>query len=362
MASFWTRRMMGAAIVFATFFTCIPAFAQTGGLTGKCTGDGGKPLAGYTLLVERTEMKWSSKVKTNKKGEYTYIGLAPGQYKVSLLGPDGKPMYFQGKTVGIGDPTELNFDMAQIQQQAQKEQAANPEYQKQQAEVKQSQSLKQMFDQGMAAYNAKQYTDAAAIFEKALPLAKDRNATIMMDRLADTWGKAASIENNPDTRKQDQAKALDYYNKVMALDPNDASLHNNLGSLYASMGKSDDAATEFKKAADLDPTHAAGYYYNLGAIMVNQGHMDEAAAALKKATDIDPTNALAWYWYGMALLGKATVKADGTMVPAPGTVEAFQTYLKLAPTGQWASSAQASIDSLQGKVSTEYKKTGKSKH
>ena len=71
------------------------------------------------------------------------------------------------------------------------------------------------------------------------------------------------------------------------------------------MGKPTDAAAEFKKAADLDPTHASGYYYNLGAIMVNKGQMDEAAAALKKATDIDPTNANAWYWYGMALMGKA---------------------------------------------------------
>ena len=51
MASFWTRRVMGVAIVFATFFTCIPVFAQTGGLSGKCTEQGGKPLAGYTLLV-----------------------------------------------------------------------------------------------------------------------------------------------------------------------------------------------------------------------------------------------------------------------------------------------------------------------
>ena len=94
-------------------------FAQTGGLTGKCTGQGGAPLAGYTLQVERTEMKWSSKVKTNKKGEYTYIGLAPGQYKITLLGPDGKPMYFIEKKVGIGDPTEVNFDMGQVSQGSQ---------------------------------------------------------------------------------------------------------------------------------------------------------------------------------------------------------------------------------------------------
>ena len=58
-----------------------------------------------------------------------------------------------------------------------------------------------------------------------------------------------------------------------------------MGNLDAEMGKSADAAAEFKKAAELDPTHASSYYYNLGAIMVNKGQMDEAAEALKKATD-----------------------------------------------------------------------------
>jgi len=93
--------------------------------------------------------------------------------------------------------------------------------------------------------------------------------------------------------------------------------------------------------------------------MVNQGKMDEAAVSLKKATDLDPTNANAFYWYGMALLGKAEYKPDGTVVPVPGTVEAFQNYLKLQPNGQWAQAAQASLDQVQGKVPTEYKKAKK---
>ena len=104
MSSSWTRRVMGVAIVFATFLICIPAFAQTGGLTGKCTGQGGAPLAGYTLQIERTEIKWTSQVKTNKKGEYTYIGLAPGKYKITLLGPDGKAMYYITKRWGSATP------------------------------------------------------------------------------------------------------------------------------------------------------------------------------------------------------------------------------------------------------------------
>ena len=359
MDRFWTRRMMGVAIVFATFLTGISAYAQTGGLTGKCVGEGGTPLAGYSIQIERTEIKWSSHVKTNKKGEYTYIGLAPGEYKVSLLKEDGKPWYFVTKRVGIGDPTEVNFDMGQVVQEAKKEAAANPEYQKQVADQKQSASLKAVFDEARGLYEQKRYAEAAAAYERALPLAKDKNIPIVETQLADTWGKAASVETNPDTRKEDQAKALDWYQKVLATNPNEAAVHNNLGNLYAEMGKPEDAAAEFKKAADLDPPHASNYYYNLGAIMVNKGQMDAASDALKKATDIDPSNANAWYWYGMALMGKAKIKPDGSMDAVPGTVEAFQTYLKLSPTGQWATASQQSIETLQGKTTLEYKKTKK---
>jgi hypothetical protein len=61
----------------------------------------------------------------------------------------------------------------------------------------------------------------------------------------------------------------------------------------------------------------------------------------------------------MALLGKAEYKPDGTVVPVPGTVEAFQAYLKLQPNGPLARAAQASLDTVQGKVPTEYKKAKK---
>ena len=93
--------------------------------------------------------------------------------------------------------------------------------------------------------------------------------------------------------------------------------------------------------------------------MVNSGKMDEASQALKKATDIDANNANAWYWYGMALLGKAQFKPDGSVEAVPGTVEAFQKYLQLDPKGQWATAAQASIEQISGKVNLQYSKKKK---
>jgi len=347
----------------AAFAFTVSAFAQTGGVTGKCTGDDGKPLAGYTIQVDRQEMKWSSHVKTNKKGEYTYIGLAPGNYKFTLLNPSGGQVFNISHHVGIGDPTEVNFDMAKEKATAYKEQMANPETAKkieeQQKEQKQLTGLKATFDQATLLFNQQHFAEAAAMYEQALPLAKEKNVPIVLAQLGQAYGNAAKQEQGRDARMQDQQKAIDYFQKAMQLEPNNAGVHNNLGSVYAEMGKVAEAQAEFQKAADINPAGASGYYYNLGVVMVNQGKMDDAAVALKKATELDPTNANAFYWYGMALLGKAETKPDGTINPVPGTVEAFQTYLKLQPNGPLAQAAQASLDTVQSKVPTEYKKTKK---
>jgi len=363
MSSSLTRRLTGAVVLLAAFAFTVSAFAQTGGVTGKCTGDDGKPLAGYTIQVDRQEMKWSSHVKTNKKGEYTYIGLAPGNYKFTLLNPSGGQVFNISHHVGIGDPTEVNFDMAKEKATAYKEQMANPETAKkieeQQKEQKQLTGLKATFDQATLLFNQQHFAEAAAMYEQALPLAKEKNVPIVLAQLGQAYGNAAKQEQSRDARMQDQQKAIDYFQKAMQLEPNNAGVHNNLGSVYAEMGKVAEAQAEFQKAADINPAGASGYYYNLGVVMVNQGKMDDAAVALKKATELDPTNANAFYWYGMALLGKAETKPDGTINPVPGTVEAFQTYLKLQPNGPLAQAAQASLDTVQSKVPTEYKKTKK---
>jgi tetratricopeptide (TPR) repeat protein len=365
MSSSLTRRLTGVVVLLAAFAFTVSAFAQTGGLTGKCTGEDGKPLAGYTIQLERQEMKWSSHVKTNKKGEYTYIGLQIGTYKLTLLNPGGGQVFNITQHVGLGDPTEVNFDMAKEKAAAYKQQMANPETAKKIEEAakeqKQLTGLKATFDQATLLYGQQRFAEAAAMYEQALPMASGKNLPIVLGRLGDSYQKAANKEPDRDARIKDQQKAIDYDQKAMQLAPNDAALHGNLGSAYADMGKVAEAQAEFHKAADLNPAGASGYYYNLGVVMVNQGKMDEAAVSLKKASDLDPTNANAFYWYGMALFGKAEYKPDGTIVPVPGTIEAFQNYLKLQPNGQWAQAAQSSIDSLKATVPTEFKAQKKKK-
>ena len=347
-------RRLGLAIAVAAFALVPSAFAQTGGLTGKCTLQDGTPCVKCTVLIERQDIKGTYKVNTNKKGEYVYVGLPLGNYKISLLDTNGRTLFYITHHIGMGDPTEVNFDLAKEMAAAKQEQMQNPETQKklqeQEKETKQFTGLKQLFEQGQALYGEKKYTEAAAVFEQALPLAKDKNQAAVLSRLADSYDKARQFD-----------KAIGNYQKVVALSPNDANVHNAMGSVYAEMGKFPEAQAEFQKSAELDPANAARAYYNLGAIMTNSGKLDEAAAAFKKATEIDPKYADAYFLEAQALMGKATMGPDGKVVPAPGTVEALQAYLNLDPNGKYAASAQGMLQSISGSVTTEYKAEKKKK-
>jgi tetratricopeptide (TPR) repeat protein len=149
-------------------------------------------------------------------------------------------------------------------------------------------------------------------------------------------------------------KGLQAYSKAIELKPDDPASHNNYALALSKAKKFPEMQAELKKAADLDPPNAGKYYYNLGAVLVNTGQNDAAGEAFKKAIELTPTYADAYYQYGVTLVGKAAIGADGKVTPVPGTVEAFQKYLELAPTGQWAPSAKEMLGSLGGSVETKF--------
>jgi tetratricopeptide (TPR) repeat protein len=351
-----SKRLLVFLTLLGAMAIALPLFSQTGGVAGDAKDDKGAPMVGNPVLIERTDVKGTYKAKTDKKGHYIYIGLPLGQYKITLQDPGGREIFhFAGVHVGMGDPVVTDFDMAKEKAAAAKTQQENPEYQKkleeQNKEAQKFVGLKTLFDQGNELYSQKKYAEAAAMFEQALPMAKEKNLVAVLSRLADSYGQAKQYD-----------KAVENYNKVIGLDPNNAELHNALGNVYANTGKIPEAQAEFKKSAELDPANAAKAYFNLGAILYNTGKMDEAADAFKQATTIDPKYADAYALQGRALMGKVTLAADGkTVVAPPGTVEAFQNYLKLDPDGKYAQEAKGDLEAIQGGVQTEYKVDKKKK-
>ena len=82
---------------------------------------------------------------------------------------------------------------------------------------------------------------------------------------------------------------------------------------------------------------------------------DDAIAAFDKCIAADPNRADAYYQKGVNLMGKATLQGDKMIAP-PGTAEAFQKYLELAPTGPNAQSAKDMLASIGASVETSFGK------
>ncbi len=175
------------------------------------------------------------------------------------------------------------------------------------------------------------------------------------------WSQLADAHVNAAVKKSgaefdaEMAKGIEGYNKAIELNPSDAATHNNFALALGKAKKFPEMQAELQKAAELDPPKAGQYYYNLGAMLVNAGQAEPAGQAFKKAIELDPKHADSYYQLGVYLVGKASFAADGKVTPVPGTVEAFQKYLELSPTGQFADSAKGMLASMDAKVDTSYK-------
>jgi protein O-GlcNAc transferase len=78
-----------------------------------------------------------------------------------------------------------------------------------------------------------------------------------------------------------------------ALAPTDASVHNDLGILYADAGEPSRAIGSFRRAVTIDPTYARAWN-NVGNAERALRNTVGAEAAFARATSVDPRYALAW--------------------------------------------------------------------
>src|SRR5215469_5488309 len=361
------RNLALAATGLAIF--AFTALAQQGSMQGDVKGPDGKPMPGAMVKIDRTDIKAHYQVKSDKKGHYFHAGLPYGTYNVSIEVGGKDQVVTQGVPLRGGDPVNVPIDLSQAaqgQDQAKaqaaldatrglskEEKAAQEKATKEREEaLKKNKELNDAFNAGIAAGQAKQYDQAVASFTKASDL--DSKQHVVWAQLAESEVNFAGTKSGADADAEMQ-KGLAAYAKAIELKPDDAGYHNNYALALARAKKFPEAQGELTKAATLDPPNAGRYYYNLGALLVNAGQNEPAGEAFKSAIEKDPTYADAQYQYGVYLLSKATVGADGKVTPVAGTAEAFQKYLQLKPDGPFADSAKSMLASLGSTIDTQYK-------
>jgi superkiller protein 3 len=346
------------------------SFAQVGSIAGKVIGEDGQPLQNALVLIERQDVRGNYKVKTKKKGDFFHAGLPIGSYKVSVEIDGRIAESVNGVRVGMGDPTNVDFNLAEIKK---KQQAANSgaapsqeqirsmseaerkayeeSLQKRQQQISKNKELNEAFNAGMVAKEMKDFPAAVEKFKAASVI--DPEQHVVWAQLADVQLSLGQSKVG-DERTQILGEAVASYDKAIALQPTNGAYMHNKGLALVRIGKLEEGKAALTQAAQLDPANGGKYYFNLGAIMINSNNTEGAVEAFKKATEIDPKYAEAYFQLGTALVGKAEMKEDGSIVPVPGTVEAFKKYMELTPKGPNAEAAQSMIASLTGSVDTTF--------
>jgi Tfp pilus assembly protein PilF len=100
--------------------------------------------------------------------------------------------------------------------------------------------------------------------------------------------------------KGETARAAEYYNKSLQINPDFAQAHNNLGYILLQDGKAGEAIAQFEAALRSQPVYPEASY-NLGRAHLTNGQPGDAAVCFQKALGMDPNVAEINYSLGEAL-------------------------------------------------------------
>jgi Tfp pilus assembly protein PilF len=274
------------------------ASAQTGAARGKVVDEQGQPVAEAKVeLNYKGGVTRKYETKTNKKGEFTQVGLQSGLYDVTVT-KEGYQPGLTGGRISLGDPTYLQ-DIKLKKAGAGAAAGGGPSGADQlRASFKTALELTQAgkLDEAEAAYKdlltkapsipeihynlafvyaqKKDWPNAEASYQKALELKPDyTDAMLALTRMYQDSGQ-------PD-------KAVAFMTK--AASSGDAKMLFNLGIMYLNSGKADEAIQALQKAEAVDPSNAE-IQYHLGTLMVGQNKIPEAIARLEKYLSMNPQN------------------------------------------------------------------------
>jgi tetratricopeptide (TPR) repeat protein len=318
---FGRRVLLLVCAVLVAVSMATPATAQsTGMVKGKVIDAKGLPVEQATVTIEYKDgVSRTYTVKTNKKGEFTQIGLVPGNYKVTASKEKVGSQSYDAR-VRLGDTAEVNFKLDPA--------GAGPSKE----EIAKISSIKKLFDEGVTASRGGDNDGAIAKFNEAI---------VIMPTCYDCFYNVGYAY----AQKKEYDKAEEAFKKSIELKPDYVEAYNGLATIYNAQKRFEDAQTASQKAAALATAggSAAGgggvdALYNQGVIAWNAGKAEDAKKAFEEALKVDPKHANSHYQLGMCYINL------GKMAEAAA---AFEAYLANAPDGQYAVQVKAMLPQLK---------------
>ena len=313
------KTLQTSILALALLIGLAPAtFAQTAVLKGKVIDPEGKPVQGAQIVIEFADgVNRKFEVKSDRRGEFIQIGLQPGNYKVTAT-VDKLGTVSQPARVSLSRPAEVEFNFAKGAAGGAADAAA----------AAKATALKKSFEEGVAATQAKNFD---------LAIAKFNEAAVAAPNCYDCYYNIGYAEAQ---RKNDKAAEAAWL-KAVELKPDYSEALNALATLYNNQKRFDEAAAMGAKAAAGGAAGGGGSadaIYNQGIILWNQGKIAEAKVKFEEALKANADHPEANFQFGMASLNEGNI---------PAAITAFEKYLQVAPTGQFAAQAKAMLAQLK---------------
>ena len=314
------RSLLGLLVVLVAWAT--PGFAQsTGMVKGKVVDSANQIVEGATVILETKDSGARRfKVTTNKKGEYIQIGLQPGSWTITAS-KDGIGEAKADVRITLGASEQIDFTLTKAGA------AGGPAMSKE--EAAKLDTMQKAFDEGIKLTQAGKLDEAIAKFMEA--------KAINPDCYACQFNIGLSY-----AAKKDVPKAEEAFLAASALKPESPEPFNQMANMYNANKQYDKAAQMAAEASKRSAGAAGGgasaeSLFNQGVVLWNGQKYAEAKVQFEAAVKAKPDYADAHYWVGMASLN------TGAM---PAARASFESYLKYAPTGQYAEQVKTFLAQL----------------
>ncbi|NPV82083.1 MAG: tetratricopeptide repeat protein [Candidatus Aminicenantes bacterium] len=296
-------------ILLAIFFLSQTlALAQAGRGVGRLGGvvldNNDKPVVGARLVLTYVQDAGGGlklEATTNKKGEWSFIGLGSGRWSL-MVSAEGFAPATQEVTVS----------------QLEKNPRITIKLQKASGGVSiiQDQASLELLDQGNEFFKEGKYDTALAMFEQFYE--KNPSAYQILLNIGDCYREKGEMD-----------KAMEYYNQVMEKARTDMAMGVSMtakalaaiGLLYLKQDNLEEATRYFKQSVDTAPQDEV-VAFNVGEVFFTNQKLDEAERYFKMASGIKPDWPEPYLKLGYVALNKNDL---------PAAIEYFEKFLKLEP-------------------------------
>lgn len=348
-------------------FLAAAASAWSQSTTARIKGtitSGGKPLPDVKVVLTSKDNGRKFSFKADKNGQLSGFGVPYGAYDEEVFNASGESIFKKAlNIISENGSTENDISVEVSSGGTGQPTVSKEEMEKLKAEREKGLSMNALINQYNAAQQAKDWAQAGEVLKKMIAVEPNRwefqqalgNMQFNMgsyEEAAATYEKVIPLAENASKTdpKADQAKIKAAIAQMLTSE----------GNSYLKVKKNDKAIAAFTRAAEMDPNPATAYW-NLCATQYNAGDMKGALAACDKAITADPNKADAYFIKGSTLIGLSEGKLDsnGHYIALPGTKEAFNKYLELAPDGPHAGEVKQMMEMLGAKIETTYKEKKK---